>query len=90
MTLPATDTLSARLRSDAAGWTSVSASAPAEHTAALERMAADALDEARAQVAAAVAAERERCADIADQYASIEGIAQQIAAAIRAAGTRPQ
>lgn len=29
------------------------------------------------------AAERQRCADIADQHASIEGIAQRIAAEIR-------
>lgn len=36
------------------------------------------------QLAAAVAKERDRCADIADQHASCEGIAQQIADAIRA------
>ena len=36
-----------------------------------------------AAIRAAVAEERERCADIADQHASIEGIAQRIAAAIR-------
>ena len=34
------------------------------------------------------AAEREECADIADQHASIEGIAQSIAAAIRARGDK--
>lgn len=39
---------------------------------------------AAAETAAAVAAERDRCADIADQHASCEGIAQQIADAIRA------
>jgi hypothetical protein len=32
------------------------------------------------------AAEREACADICDQHASIEGIAQRCAAAIRARG----
>ena len=37
-------------------------------------------------VAALLAAEREACADICDQYASIEGIAQLCAAAIRARG----
>jgi len=36
------------------------------------------------ELAAAVANERDRCADIADQHASCEGIAQQIADAIRA------
>lgn len=34
------------------------------------------------------AAEREECADIADQHASIEGIAQSIAAAIRERGEK--
>jgi len=34
-------------------------------------------------VAEAVAAERERCADIASQYNSVEGIAQEIAHRIR-------
>ena len=34
--------------------------------------------------ALAVAAEREACADICDQHASIEGIAQRCAAEIRA------
>ena len=34
------------------------------------------------------AAEREACADIADQHASIEGIAQNIADAIRAKGNK--
>jgi hypothetical protein len=37
----------------------------------------------RAYAAAAVQAERERCADICEQHASIEGIAQRCAAAIR-------
>jgi hypothetical protein len=37
-------------------------------------------------VAALLAAEREACADICDQHASIEGIAQRCAAAIRARG----
>lgn len=36
-----------------------------------------------AAYAAGAAAERQRCADIADQHASIEGIAQRIAAEIR-------
>lgn len=36
-----------------------------------------------AAIRAAVAENTERCADIADQHASIEGIAQRIAAAIR-------
>lgn len=35
---------------------------------------------------AGAAAEREDCADIADQHSSCEGIAQRIAAAIRARG----
>lgn len=39
-----------------------------------------------AREAAARAEEREACADIADQHSSIEGIAQKIAAAIRARG----
>ena len=34
------------------------------------------------------AAEREACADICDQHASIEGIAQRCAAAIRARGNK--
>ena len=38
-------------------------------------------------IAEALAAVREECADIADQYASIEGIAQRIAQAIRSRGT---
>ncbi len=37
-------------------------------------------------VAALLAAEREACADICDQHASIEGIAQRCAAEIRARG----
>ena len=37
-------------------------------------------------MAVAVAREREACADVADQHASVEGIAQSIAAAIRARG----
>ena len=37
-----------------------------------------------ARVAAAVAQERERCAQVCDEHASIEGIAQKCAAAIRA------
>jgi len=41
---------------------------------------------ARASYAAGVAAEREACADICDQNASVEGIAQRCAAAIRARG----
>lgn len=40
------------------------------------------------KVERAVKAEREECADIADQHASIEGIAQSIAAAIRARGEK--
>lgn len=39
-----------------------------------------------AAVAANRAAEREACADICDQHASVEGIAQRCAAAIRARG----
>jgi len=38
--------------------------------------------------AQAVAAEREACADICDQHASVEGIAQRCAAAIRARGQK--
>ena len=38
-------------------------------------------------IAQALAAVREECADIADQHASIEGIAQRIAKAIRSRGT---
>ena len=41
------------------------------------------LETATAQV---VISEREACADICDQHASIEGIAQRCAAAIRARG----
>ena len=40
----------------------------------------------RAAYAAGAAAEREACAQIADAEASIEGIAQRIAVAIRARG----
>lgn len=39
------------------------------------------------EIAAALAAEREACADICDQHASVEGIAEKCAAAIRARGT---
>jgi hypothetical protein len=49
---------------------------------------ADAMKAATAAVQAAVAAEREACADICDQHASIEGIAQQCAAEIRARGNK--
>lgn len=41
-------------------------------------------DQMRAYAARAVAAEREACADICDQHASVEGIAQRCAEAIRA------
>lgn len=41
----------------------------------------------RAYALAAVALEREACADICDQHASVEGIAQRCAAAIRARGS---
>lgn len=40
----------------------------------------------RAAYAAGAAAEREACAQIADAEASIEGIAQRVAASIRARG----
>lgn len=43
-------------------------------------------DQMRAYAAAAVAAERNACADICDQHASVEGVAQQCAAAIRKRG----
>jgi hypothetical protein len=42
----------------------------------------------RAYAAQAVAVEREACADICDQHASAEGIAQRCAAAIRARGQK--
>jgi len=45
---------------------------------------ADALKAATAAAQAAVEAERAACADICDQHASVEGIAQQCAAEIRA------
>ena len=45
---------------------------------------ADALKAATAAAQAAVEAERAACADICDQHASIEGIAQKCAAEIRA------
>jgi hypothetical protein len=46
-------------------------------------------DYARYRFAALVAAaEREACADICDQHASIEGIAQRCAAEIRARGNK--
>lgn len=37
-------------------------------------------------IESAILAEREACADICDQHASVEGIAQRCAAAIRARG----
>jgi hypothetical protein len=42
------------------------------------------VNQMREYAAQAVAAEREACADICDQHASAEGIAQRCAAAIRA------
>lgn len=45
---------------------------------------ADAMKAATAAAQAAIEAEREACADICDQHASIEGIAQRCAAEIRA------
>ena len=39
-------------------------------------------------IRSAVAAEREACADICDQHASVEGIAERCAAAIRARGEK--
>ena len=47
---------------------------------------ADAMKAATAAAQAAIEAEREACADICDQHASIEGIAQRCAAEIRARG----
>ncbi len=44
----------------------------------------DLLGELRAQIAEGLLMERAACADICDQHASIEGIAQQCAAEIRA------
>lgn len=44
--------------------------------------------EMAAAAEAAMAVERRECADIADQHNSIEGIAQKIAAQIRARGGR--
>lgn len=49
-----------------------------------DRGVADATKAACAAAVAAVTAEREACADICDQHASIEGIAQRCAAEIRA------
>jgi hypothetical protein len=46
-------------------------------------------DQLRAYAAQAVAQERERCAAICEEHYSIEGIAQNIAAAIRAAAPQP-
>jgi hypothetical protein len=43
-------------------------------------------DQMRAYALAAVAHERDACADICAQHASVEGIAQRCAAAIRARG----
>lgn len=49
-----------------------------------DRGVADAMEAATAAVQAAIEVEREACADICDQHASIEGIAQRCAAEIRA------
>jgi hypothetical protein len=46
----------------------------------------DLLDHLGTQIAEKMKAEREACADICDQHASIEGIAQKCAAEIRARG----
>ena len=46
----------------------------------------DIVDWCAAAFEAGAAAEREACADIADQHFSCEGIAQRIAATIRARG----
>jgi hypothetical protein len=46
----------------------------------------DLLDHLGTQIAEKMNAEREACADICDQHASIEGIAQRCAAEIRARG----
>ena len=46
------------------------------------------IDYARDYAAAEVAKERERCAALCDEHASIEGIAQQCAAAIRASSAK--
>ena len=45
-------------------------------------------DQAERFAALVAAAEREACADICDQHASAEGIAQRCAAAIRARGQK--
>lgn len=50
------------------------------------RRAIDYINELERQVNELKRAEREACADIADQHASIEGIAQRIAAEIRGQG----
>jgi hypothetical protein len=49
-----------------------------------DRGVADAMRAATAAAQAAIEAERAVCADICDQHASIEGIAQRCAAEIRA------
>ena len=49
-----------------------------------DRGVADAMEAATAAAQAAIEAERKACADICDQHASIEGIAQRCAAEIRA------
>ena len=48
----------------------------------------DLLDHLGTQIAEGLLMEREACADICDQHASIEGIAQQCAAEIRARGNK--
>jgi len=49
---------------------------------------ADAMKAATAAAQVAVEAERAACADICEQHASIEGIAQRCAAEIRARGNK--
>ena len=49
-----------------------------------DRGVADAMRAATAAAQAAIEAEREACAKVCDQHASIEGIAQRCAAEIRA------
>lgn len=58
----------------------VAANYPEERTSEINYTA----DQMRAYAAAAVAREREACAALCDDHASIEGIAQRCAAAIRA------
>jgi len=48
----------------------------------------DLLDHLGTQIAEKMKAEREACADICDQHASIEGVAQRCAAEIRARGNK--